>query len=284
MGRIACVIIFLSVSIARGQTLHLPPRAADALTGSAFARAADTMALERREDYLGRQILAGNIPDFLRTLSPVTIACFIGDTLHAATIYVLSDYLSIGSDADFIRMPMMPALAQRIADSVRCMLPTRKIVDECYAAAAVKLRPQPIPPGPAMIFMHAFVQENDSVEAQLKALGPAYARGVLTAGQKKDVVITAAINNPSPTGRVAIYGWHRAMNDPIQPLYIKHKDTWADYSHGIRLVQRLMIVDGREVLLDDVLKDAALAPLVSDEGVILMPRYPVASLPQQQSK
>ncbi len=37
---------------------------------------------------------------------------------------------------------------------------------------------------------------------------------------------------------LAIYGWHRENGVAIQPLTIVHKDTYVDYSHGIRLVSR----------------------------------------------
>lgn len=264
---------------AAAQMLPLPVRAPGAITGSAFAAAADTMSLDDREDFICSEILHGNVPGFLRTLCAVTVQRTIGDTVHAATYYVTPDYFAIGSDADHLRVPMTPGLAQRIADTLHCLLPTCRMVDDIYAAAPVKLRPQPIPPGPAMTTMRVFRQHNDSIRAQLAASPIRIVPGTLIAGVKKDVVITNTINNPAPTGRVAIYGWHRGMHDPIQPLYVKHADTWADYSHGIRLVQELMIVDGAAAMLADVLNDVRLSVLVSAEGCVATPRYPARQFP-----
>ena len=51
------------------------------------------------------------------------------------TIEVMPDYLAVGSDDDFVRMPMRPQTAQQIADAFGCVLPTRKIVDAMDAAA-----------------------------------------------------------------------------------------------------------------------------------------------------
>jgi hypothetical protein len=74
----------------------LPPRPLAAPTGSAFATAT-TAGLDVTERHTAAlaQILAGNVPSWGRQLSPVV--------LHAAedsaTIYVLSDYVAIGGQA-----------------------------------------------------------------------------------------------------------------------------------------------------------------------------------------
>ena len=78
-------------------------------------------------------------------------------------------------------------------------------------------------------------------------------------------------------GKVAIYGWHRAVGRPIQPLYTGHTAAWVDYSHGVRLVRRRMMVNGRAKTVDEVLADPNLAGLLSREGVMTRTRYePVA--------
>ncbi len=67
----------------------------------------------------------------------------LDDFGHLQTYYVTPDYLGIGSDADFVRMPMMPGTAQQIADLFQCILPARKMVNDIYAQAQVKLAPYP---------------------------------------------------------------------------------------------------------------------------------------------
>jgi hypothetical protein len=169
---------------------------------------------------------------------------------------------------------MTPTLAQRIANKLQCNLPTKKMVDGIYATAAVKLRPQPIPPSGAMITVPVFKQHNDSVWQLRKEQLSGHPLGALVGGHKKDVVVTNKINNPTPTGKVAIYGWHQLNGVPIQPLYTGHGDTYADYSHGIRLVQLAMKVDGVDKTVTEVLNDPNLAGLLSDEGLIPIARYP----------
>ena len=73
---------------------------------------------------------------------------------------------------------------------------------------------------------------------------------------------------------VAIYGWHEQDGSPIQPLYTGHVDDWVDYSHGIRLVSRRVVIDGVEQDLHDLLQDSSRWRLVSDEGPMRAPRYP----------
>jgi hypothetical protein len=96
--------------------------------------------------------------------------------------------------------------------------------------------------------------------------------GALVAGHKKDVVISARL--AGTTNKVAIYGWHRTNGVPIQPLYTGHAADWVDYSHGIRLVQQRMTVNGEPKTVAEVLADPKLAGLISDEGVIIHLRYP----------
>jgi hypothetical protein len=101
--------------------------------------------------------------------------------------------------------------------------------------------------------------------------------GALVAGHKKDVVITARLAQ-SP-GKVAIYGWHHTNGDPIQPLYLGHTAAWVDYSHGVRLVQRSLQVNGKPSSVAAVLADANLAGLLSDEGPFVCSRYATNAVP-----
>ena len=69
-------------------------------------------------------------------------------------------------------------------------------------------------------------------------------------------------------GKIAIYGWHRLTGIPIQPLSTVHGATYADYSHGIRLVSDVVLIDQEPRSLYGVLEDPRLAKILSDEGPI----------------
>ena len=268
----AVALIFLQRLSA--QVLNIPPRPANALKESVIVSMITPLSLQDRENVIYTQVVSGNIPDFMRALSTVTVNASINGANHTATFYVAPEYIAIGADDDYFLMPMTPTLAQRIADKLQCSLPTKKMVDDIYSAALVKLRPQPIPPSDAMITVPVFRQHNDSVWLLRKEQLASHPLGALVGGHKKDVVITNKINNPTPIGRVAIYGWHQLNGVPIQPLYTGHADTWADYSHGIRLVQLAIKVDGVNTSITEVLADPNLSALLSDEGTIPIARYP----------
>jgi hypothetical protein len=259
------------------QTLDLPPRPADAVTGSEFARRVTGLDLPERENKIFAQITAGSVPDFLRKLAPVTVTAVAEGKTNTATFYVTPDYLAVGSDEDYFLTPISPNTAQRIADALHCSLPTPKMVNEIYSAAQVKLAPSPIPPSAAMTTVPVFSNHNAIVLAQRAEQLAAHPLGALVAGHQKDVVITPKL--ASAPGKVAIYGWHQTNGTPIQPLYLKHTASWVDYSQCIRLVQQQMVVNSATQTVAEVLANPALASLLSDEGVIPNPRYPTNALP-----
>jgi hypothetical protein len=115
-----------------------------------------------------------------------------------------------------------------------------------------------------------YQRHNTMVEQQMAQRGSEH--GQLTAGHQKDVVISNRLTQHPD--RVAIYGWHQPNGKPVQPLSTVHENSYADYSHGVRLVGGTMVVDGVERPLAEVLQDPELAGLVSNEGAIRNPRVP----------
>jgi len=264
------------VSPLNAQQLSLPAREADALSGSQVVAAIWSLPREAREERLFQEIVSGNVPEFLRQLTPVTSSATVGQTQHAVTYYVAPDYLAVGSDQDYFLIPMTPLLAQRLADHMSCTLPTRMMVNQIYSAAPCKLAPSPIPPSPEMITVPVFAQHDSIVRAQRTA-HPA-PLGALVGGTKKDVVISNRIYQdlkPSVPRPVVIYGWHQLNGQPIQPLYNGHGETYADYSHGVRLVQDDVLLDGAPASVSNLLQNQELWVLLSDEGLIAMPRYTI---------
>lgn len=248
---------------------HVPPRRASAVTGSEFARRIADMSGPDREREILAEILSGNLPEFLRRLQPVQLdfasrsdRTAVDPAAGRATIWVMPDYLAVGTDADFLRVPMSLDTAATIARVFDMTLPTREMVDAIYAHAAVHLIPVPMPPTAAMTSTAYFTAHNATIERQRAGmpLGP------LTAGQKKDLVLSNRLLRAP--GRVAIYGWHRPDGTPIQPLSTVHGAAYADYSHGLRLVSRKALLRDRQVDVFAVLDDPKRSSLFSDEGVI----------------
>ena len=254
------------VNIPAATPPDIPPRGPHASSGSELIASLARLSREEREAAIRRELYSGNIPSFLRKLRTVEVTSTGADSVKHTIVYeVMPDYLSIGSDEDFVRMPMTPYTAQAFCDAFGFVLPTRKMVNDIWAAAPVHLEPRPLTierESPA-----TFLQHHRIIEEQLKGAP----RGSFVAGIKKDVVIGNALRDKSQ--RVAIYGWHYKDGKPIQPVYAGHVDWYVDYSHGIRPVRRMMRVNGVMQPFEKILKDSLAVSLLSDEGDIAVSRY-----------
>lgn len=254
------------ITLPRPVSAAIPARQRDAMSGRAFIASVANVSREARETAIRRELLAGNVPSFLRQLRTVTDTVLGADSVsHTIAYEVMPDYLAIGSDDDFVRMPMNPYTAQAFCDAFGFVLPTRKMVNDIWAAAPVHVEPRPLTQ--ARESPETFLQHHDIIDEQLSG-SPL---GAFVAGIKKDVVVTNQLRERA--NRVAIFGWHYLSGQPIQPLYSGHVDWYVDYSHGIRPVRRMMRVDGATRSSEEILADSTLAVLLSDEGVIPIPRY-----------
>lgn len=262
------VFLFIPVlfSCSQSKKIVVPHRNDAAISGSEFYKIAVTFHWHERDSFAVKEIVAGNIPFFLKRFVPIHVE--VKDSTGSiikATYYVASDYLSIGSDDDWARIPLSPMAAQQIADSFHCFLPTRKMVDDIYRAAHVKLEPIP---------MYAFRDSTITMyQHHLIIEGQRKLRKGLIAGIKKDVVLSGKVSGDK-SNREAIYGWHKPDGKPIQPLYTGHINWWVDYSHGIRLIYRTIYVNRKPMDYIDVLKDKVLKTLLCDEEDCDFYRYP----------
>lgn len=157
-------------------------------------------------------------------------------------ITVADDYLAIGSALDFVRMPVSGLLAVRICALLGMRMPTVHEVDAIARAADVRLVPRPCTSWGAgrggkwgdrrMLSVEWFEQHNQVIEQQLAHATRDLVDGYgLIAGHKKDVV-------GCDGKRVEIYGWPELDGHDIQPDSRIHEASYADYSHGLRLVVR----------------------------------------------
>ncbi len=239
--------------------LALPARQKTAITGSELYHQIGALNWKEREPMVVREILNGNVPGFIKRL--VAVHTEITDSatgkIYKATYFVTPDYLMAGSNNNFARVPLTPMAAQQIADSLHCFLPTRKMVNDIYAAAKVKLEPVPL-----------FAYRDSAItfyHHHLIIEGQRQNRKGLIAGIKKDVVLSSKITADPKPNREAIYGWHKLDGKPIQPLYTGHVNWYVDYSHGIRLVYETIIVNGKKYHYKEILQHPVLKRLLCDE-------------------
>ncbi|MEX5729333.1 hypothetical protein Ga0609869_002686 [Rhodovulum iodosum] len=255
-------------------TRAIPARAAGAPGGSAVVEKVRTLGGSARDAVIAGEVLSGNVPGFLRRLTPVVLSGRAADGAAVEiTLCVTPGYLAVGSDRDFVRVPLGLPAAAEIADRFDFLLPTTRMVDAIHRQATVVLAPSPMAPTSEMTSTAYFAQHSATID---RALPGKRSLSLLTAGQKKDLVLSMRLRQAP--GRVAIYGWHRTNGRPIQPLSTVHGARYADYSHGVRLVSRTAYIDGQPRALEDVMQDKRLAHLVSSEGPISNARGLLASL------
>jgi hypothetical protein len=237
----------------------IPQSVPGGISGHEFAQRVAGLEGAARDAEIRTELFAGHLPQSLRHLAPVTLSGRSAAGVPVdITFCVMPDYLAVGSDEDSLLVPMGLPTALQVAADYGFVLPTPRMVDAIYDAATVKLAPEPLPAGDRMRTTDYVVRHNFMIARQRAAQHAP--QGALTAGDKKDLVLTDRLLRAP--GRVAIYGWHRASHDPIQPLSTVHGAGYADYSHGVRLVSRTVYVNGASRSIDAVLTDPELAALL----------------------
>lgn len=247
--------------------LNTPIPPSPRTSGSAYYKKVAASKWQERDSIAVKEILSGNIPSFLKKMVRINTSILNTETGKKIKAYyfVTPDYLCIGTNNDWARIPLTPMAAQIIADSFHCFLPTRKIVDDIYKNAKIKLEPIP---------MYAFRDSSVTMwQHHLIIEGQRKLRKGLIAGIKKDVVLSGQVSRYAKPNHEAIYGWHKVDGLAIQPLYIGHVNWWVDYSHGVRLIYHKIWVEGKQMDYTEVLSNPILKRLLCDEEFCDFYRY-----------
>lgn len=242
------------------------------ITGKQFIDSIKGLVGKPREDAVVDAVLSGQIPSQHKTFYDIEFSFLDSNSVnHSLVIYVLRDYLSVGTDDDKIRMPLWPTTAQNLADNLNCILPTPKLVNVIWENSN-QVPPQPWgPPYDASMLSNERIVAHDlKIDLTIKKYN--LEASELLAGHKKDVVITNKLLK-KPTA-VAIYGWHQLSGKPIQPLFLGHGADYCDYSHGIRFISEKCVLDGKEDSIVRIMQDQILFSSVSDEGPMLLIKQP----------
>ena len=227
--------------------------------GSDYANPANQ---RKMEEYIMGEIARGNVPSFCRPENgkEITIHSYkkdkngnvirdnnrqpiIDPTKPSVTYRTACDYVAIGSDKDYIRVPLTP-LAIRSLDKYGWRIPTATITEQTYAHADKKL------PGIGLVNTEAdtkymegngFIDNhNTKIDGQLsyEEKNRLAAGQYLVAGHKKDIIISRyAIDHPRSLDFRGLY----INGRPIQ-TNPAHEDTYRDYSHGYRPIYDKVVI------------------------------------------
>jgi hypothetical protein len=270
--------------------LNLPKRPDNALGGSEFMEKVLGVDLEEfkknprqlgslskieRENAILEQIELGNIPDFLRRPKAVTIK---GPDGGEVKVYVMPDYIAVGSNKDFVRVPMSPILAQALARKYDWNLPTKTIVEETYAQAGKRVvgpsysHPEEFEANSAYLDSAGFyLRSNQDIQDQLKDVAP----GTLVAGGKKELVVSPSVSvrfvGGKPSEAIDFYGLYDADGIPIQRTPGHGREAGyrhTEYALGVRFVSPVIVVttksgEKKVMRMDEALKDPEIAKIFS---------------------
>lgn len=224
---------------------------------------------------------AGEVPDGLLKKSwPVlTLHETIDGVPHVLEILVAPNFLAVGEDGSAFQLPMWPTTAQKIADTLYSILPSKKLANAIFKASEVRVSLDGVQPDAPW---YDYVKKRpvdggasgawDSSNKKRQSKG-ALRYDVLVDGDAKSLLIS-----PKATGsQVFIYGgMNPAGGFPIQGVSDIHPWHYVDYSHAVRLVSRRARLNGKDVDLRSIFLDPKLSILVSDEGPF-DPFFPINS-------
>lgn len=225
-----------------------------------------------REDLVFDEIVVKrNIPSWMDSYKSVKLV----HQGRIAKVWVMPDYLSIGTDDDYVRMSMGAYVAQRIADAFGLVLITNKIAEAVYAQSH-QLLAHPMPN--ISIATTYFQKHEDVIQGKVACSVPQHQGacvrpaslpgGTLIAGHKKDVGIGKVLDMPKSI--LCFFGFYTVRDRPAQKLKDsgKHQAGFCDYSQGVRMALPWMTIDGKLHEVVKVLDDDKLAGLISEEGRI----------------
>jgi len=253
---------------------------------------------EAREASFWAEFEKGSYPSFVNKFAPVIMTDKAG---RKATFMVSVDYAAVGTDDDWLRMPLSGYYATRVAQVFGCFLPTNKLVLEIYKQAAIKLVAHPFDcqgtgSGKWQRANMATIAHEDVLQGKTPCkkgqrmpstdgkLNPLLGNhdgvcaiqgphpGVLVSGHKKEVIVS----HENLAERLAFWGFFSSAGKAIQSGFgCRHGPGYSDYSHGVRMVQTDVDLEGERVSYTDLITDPAYTSLMFDSGTSCpKPDYP----------
>lgn len=233
----------------------IPATQDGSMSGSQFGQSIlNIPATQQRDDQIIAQCMIGNLPSSMRQFTEINVTAK-GNTL---AYFVSPDVLCIGNDADFLRVSLNGYSARQVVDAFGCMLPTKKMSDQIWQHADLKMTPTGMGASTHMTNTQTLIDHQNVIEHQRN--GRPFN---LIAGHKKDIIFHSQLLRYKTN--ICIYGFHQLNGQPIQGAQYSAHDIWyQDYSHSIRLISRGALLNGKNVDLLELL-NSQYSYLINDE-------------------
>lgn len=231
---------------------------------------------EKRSEMLREAAIDHHVP-FNWCVVSAAVGSYLG------ILYVANDALRVGEPGDSCRVNFSHHDAQVVVDNLGFALPTDKIADLIHEQATVRIPPRLQPEAVKNGTMaHTSVMQRHSMQIDNK--GPSEHSLNSTVGKHW-------ITHNLLTKRANIgvnYGWHhsRAPYKGVagyrmwQTVGTAHNMYHVDYSQVLVPVNRIMLVNGDEMLLEEVMQHPELSRLVSYSGPMKASRHPNVPPPE----
>lgn len=226
-------------------TLMYPP---PTVPGSVLVKGLPAEMGVAREDALYYLYKAGQYPMWLRRWVEFNVK----EGNDTGTFYVLPDFLCVGTDDDYVYTPMGALGAERVLSKVMsAMLPTHKMVEIIYGSS-IKQVAQPWGP-PYDATMTSTSRWAVQTERVRKKMQNNYdLPGGVVEGHFKNVIVSERVMARDGVD-LGFFGWYKSDGKPIQLDSLAHGACYCDYSHGVRAVLDIVVVNGNFMPLKDAL-------------------------------
>jgi hypothetical protein len=283
----------------------IPARVGDPVTGRQFIDDLKKLGPAERQAHILKLLDDGQVPDFLRDLYKVELVDVpdADGNLHKVQYSVMPDFVAIGTNDDYVLVPMNSEMAQHVLLSWDMAPPTAQMVDQIATRGPeVQFRAdtgtKAFRPYDSAEGLEKYYQRNEQVtgrdyyDAWLDWTGTGPDSSVVkhselgghpAVGHMKEFVMMPAETlkgasdldpakgdtNPDTIGM-----YHRTIqndNGPGKGVPLDHNEQYFDYSQGLRAVSPIVYVDGTPMHISDVLKHDKLHTVLSGDGKMQNP-------------
>ena len=245
----------------------IPRLSERALSGKEFMEEYKKLEPAQRHMLVLQQLAIGNVPDHFKQFETIRVKSSKGNVLE---MQVARHGLRIGTDANYVEVPLDGPTAMAAAEIYGCTLPTPWISDQIYTAAEASKGIVPFidapqiakrmgiewnpskPDGKWMMSAEFVAERNKMLREYCREHG--ITDNQLTYGYHKDII--HPLPGTTKAGRLEIYGGRNVSGKRVQPISGGHHvRSYFDYSHQARFIRTSVKINGETMNISDFMNN-----------------------------